>query len=254
MNKDQQEQLDRYLNDQMSATERESFEAKLKADPHLAKEAAFQQSVAKTVVFKQLIGNAFEDFEQKGLHRALRSAHKKNSSPSYRRKLYAAAAIGLLLILSILFWISIRSSQPALMALDFEKIALPAQSRSGNATMDEGIELAVTSIQQARYTEAEEYLEQVKKGDAYFYLSQLYLAFVQYQLEEYQLALDLAQKLAQNESLSPPFRNRADWIRIKCLLAQDRKTEARNFLDQLLQTPGHVFYEEALMLREACCS
>lgn len=246
-----QEEIEKYIREEMSPEELIVFNKKMESDPQLTEQVSFQKELSETILFKNLIGNALDKFEEKGLHEPLLKAKKPGKVFDFRRYLSLAAVILLLLGLGAMFNANLNFSNQALSALTLEEISLDQGRRNQGANANPELTNGYEALKGKDFHTSRAQLSLISHGDPDFPLAQLYLAYVEFEEENYEKAISYLDSLIAMEQLEPRLRNRAEWLNAKTLLASGKISDTQILLEKIIQEPGHVFHDDALLLSQS---
>lgn len=251
---DRLEQVDRYLQGQMSPEEQKSFEHQMEADPSLQKE------VEQGRIFLLTMEN-LEDDELRGelrktnevLQNARQSTEVNYNEPegdendkqdeprvipisSYYQRIVATAAAVILLLIPGYFLFLQDDAANALFNEHYETPAntIPGNTRS-EADINQQLQKVTSLYENGSYTKA------VQEANAYLannpndYEVRFYRGIMYIELDRYKKAIE---ELKQVEANTTAFATKAQWYMAMAHLALDQTKEAKAILKQLSQEPN----------------
>lgn len=232
-NRDNFDQIEQFLFNELSIEEKKQFEEEIKNDPFLAKEIALHKLEHKVLY-------AFSDsdllkemanWKIQGEEPSVVPIQKKlRRLPLYRWSVAASIAM----VLGFMGWYAYRLNPSAQsIALTYFKEDVENVVDRGNGTKLEENEgsllMAQTLIAEGKFTEALTQLSSIKKGDADYIFAQFLLGIIYFKQKEYSKAI---YTFETTKTLSDPSLNvfskkaivqSADWYEVLARLALDPK-------------------------------
>lgn len=82
--------------------------------------------------------------------------------------------------------------------------------------------------------------------------AQYFLAYSEYQLENYASAIELTRGMLQNTSVNIETRQKTEWLHIQSLLVNDQinSIDFKQLLSQLIIDEDHIFHSKAVALEK----
>lgn len=161
-----QQQIDRYLNDELMPFEKQQFEARIKSDVALSKEVNVQRTALFLVKAK-----AISDFKNK-LNGYSQRSKSTLETPYFRRWYTWAAAASIVLATTFYFYITFTPFTEKLFIAYYEPATIERQITRGGVTVDEKTK-AFETYASENYAEAlrrfEALLNQQPTDEVFFY-------------------------------------------------------------------------------------
>jgi len=246
------DEIEAYLNQEMTEVEQTAFEGRMQGDKALAEEVRFHRAVvggidlAGELNFKELVGEVHNELKQEQFLESAKTVKTQEAKVrkirfSSRRILSLAASFAILLMAA--WWLFLRPvSSEQLYASYFE---LPSEvlsteiesrlSETGfgtNKVALEQLETAIQAYQNSDYETAIEGFQTFKNTapeDALVNYASFYEAISSLKLEKTQISQDLLQDVYED----PRLQEEALWYLAMTYLKKDKKEEAKYVLLQL---------------------
>lgn len=244
-----------YLEGKLSGTELSDFEAKLQANPDLAKEVSFLKEIDVAVSdqsvlqFQELVRKEGETFKQEQNPKA---APVKKLRPS---RFYLGIAASLLFLIGsvFLFWkysATTPLSGQELFAQHFETYDLDQSMRGEAATTNVLFQTAIQQYQAKDFSAASNSFQQLVTDDPKdmvlsFCLANAYLNQATPSLDL--AATQLRKIIADGESI---YVLRSKWYLAMIFLEQEELAAAKKLLQELTPSPDHLGKKANDLLKE----
>lgn len=244
------ERIDKYLKNQMSATERQAFEADLVNNKELASEYEIQQ------VEEQLLDVFARDHIQKQLQQI--KEKKVAPSPTYARRRVLITSLSIAAGLLLLFtfgrdWLfpntAVDQSQIVLSLYEAYPPTFGTLTRDGSTEADMDSSRLMTSI----LMESEPLPAQLDQAIDYFQgqvaanpIALYYLGHGLFKATQYQAAVQAFRTL---QSTSSPYQTDAAFFECLALVQTGATEEAHQRIDELIAVPDQPYIEPLLELK-----
>lgn len=253
------DQIEDYLQDELSPQARKAFEHALERDSELARQLALERALLKTLQeepvrkFRASVKQALEE-----------SRTKKRPKPAFRRSLLVLSiAASILMVLAAIWWG--QTTQPSLSSSALAATFL-TQYDPGVLPLEPGTRTNEDSLKVELFRQVAPEWKKLDSlyasGDFRTAMAQLQrlgsmdpgrLLIAQNTLTYYtgmcQLRLgDTEAGLANLEQVQSPFSEKATFFRAIALLKLDRKEEAKPLLESIAGATAHPFKEPAGVL------
>lgn len=227
-----QDRIERLLRGELSAEEESSLQADARANNELAQELEFAQDLDKVV------GSAGRANLKERLQRLEQSQGQKTAlKVSWRRPLAIAASVLLLLGMAAVWYANATYSNQALLTAYYETPNFSGTRSEGDVSAWEQVTAAFYAKDYASVVElmqANPVLKTTEDG------KQL-LAHTYLQSDQIEAALEQVEALNEGPT--------KDWLQILARLAAGQDSSVEQGLDQIIATPDHPYYKEAIALK-----
>lgn len=259
------EQIDAYLDQELSAADLAAFEKALQSDTALQEEVRLHRLERAAILM--MIEEEF-----KGKIKTWRDADKANSTDtttakvidikktarkpqpqqvSWMRRLSIAASVLLLIGAGSWFWASQNYSNTAL-SKDYYLLADAGGDKGGSTTVEADVQKGLTAFfTEKDYAKAATAFAKIPTNSPQYIEARYYLAHSQFQQGQYSKATESYQYLLRQETL-PAFmnRNKIEWNQLLAMLGNGQKNTAFYAkLDQLIQKGSPPFDQKAKDLK-----
>ena len=236
--------IEQYLAGELSDAERNAFEQRLKEDKVLAAETELHHRLHESLAgekiheLRAVLQEVDEEWD--------RSSKVRNLFPA--RWLYAAAAVILVLVASVLYINRTRHLSPEeLFAQSFEPYQMVLNQRSFKEDEDI-LNAAINAYERGDYDVAVEKFSELKSVDSLGVAPKFYTAISWLALQQPEKAIDLLSSIAtQDKHL---LSEQARWYLVMAYLASGDKTSAQRILGDMLGNERHFKQEEVGKLLE----
>lgn len=229
--------IENYIDNDLSAEEKEQVLNLLSTDPKFAREYQLHLDVNKAILETEIIS----------LRRNLREIHRnsKQDTGTTIRKLYqkrwhlAAASAAILLLIGSLMLSDQKTSQPTDIFDQYYQAETSIMiQRSNSLNVDSEVKTALTYYTNAEYEKAIEILSNNQEN----VISKFYLGLSYIETEDYKKAQEAFQSvLDHNDNL---FLEQAEWYKALCLLKQDNISEAAKLFTEIKES-NSLFKDQA---------
>lgn len=237
--------IEAYLFDQLSATQKSAFEAQMATDAQLASAVQQQQLEhrAMQLLRKQQLRAQFTAWKEEEIAevRPENAIPSENKSPKWSIRRFLPLAIAASFLLLVGYFLFLRGSSFDAQQLAFNAYPKPDVS---NVTRDvttntptDALGKAIEAMQKKQYTEAESLLNEVSATDPNAVKVPLYKGDCQFYQGNYTNALNIFQALLSNDAL----REQAEF-RIVLVLLQQKKYDSAEFktlVQKIRSNPNH---------------
>ncbi|MEL7121648.1 MAG: hypothetical protein AAFO07_19525 [Bacteroidota bacterium] len=230
------EQIERYLNNEMSETERKGFDQTFDQNEELIEEFERRQTAhhALDYLVAKNLKAQLEELEQEDKVIAINRNRK-------RRMIILSVAASVLLVVSSYFFLLPQDdfSQAELALAYYE---LPDLADRGTNTTEQSIDNAVSALQNQEYQNAIDVLEAITDDSDFYIRSRYYLGHAYYGSGQY----DQAQESFSIVSASNDIRliEEAQWYELLSCLAQDSECSA--LLEKITTDKEHSYYTQTI--------
>lgn len=260
------QQIDKYLNGELSAKDSATFELRLKQEDNLAKEfklqreikAHFQNELVETEHFEESnYSKELRDFyntdEAKQFKKKIAERHhnfvgnEKQTQPKSRNYLLIAAAITVLII-STLFIFNTQDKNPTQLYVEYYTAEdLPSLVQRGDN--QDNLVKGTIAFKEGDFIKAETLLKSyIETTDSPSMNAFLYLGMVKAELGNYDSAMLNFDKVLTSNSLDA---SKGLWFKALTLLKKADIVEAKEVLKVILKDENNFNYEKAKELLKA---
>ncbi len=232
------EKIEDFLSGRLSEEEKQAFRARIEADPSLARQVKAQKGTHKVV-------DMYAQIKMKDKVRSLHQEAKAKTGTPLRKVYAIAASVAILLIVASLWNANSNYSNQSLVADNFD---LPSFSNRAADDPNNNLLNQVESAVVAKdYKQAISLLSSVETSSnanmIQFYLGSLYL-------ENHQnaKAIDVLQDLLQTGDQR--YTEDVQWLLVMAHLQNNEEQQAKNYLQNILDTPGHALKQKAVYLQK----
>lgn len=241
------ERISRYLLQKMTPEEAASFDRQLTVDQELKEEVDFRRLVMESV---QSLGN---DQLRESIKTSIKNFPDEQPLPKrakFRflksRVLTMVASLLLLLALGGLWYANQTYSNATLFADNFE-LPIPDFTRGDNSNQPDLFEKVMNAYSANDYNAAIALLASVPPSPEYnkaqFHLGHLYL-----KTKQSENAISVFQGLIERGDVR--YDEEGEWLLVLAHLQHDQPEKGREYLDHILQNPGHEMHNKALALQK----
>lgn len=229
--------IEQYLNNELSAGERQDLEEKISGDDSLA--AEFER--------RQLAHQMLDFMVAENLRNQLRSLEAEDTRvipmATRKRSLYVlAVAASVVILIGAFFFIptggSLSNQQ---LALNFYEA--PAFTMRGTDAGNISLQVAqgMEALNLGEYSQAVELLQNVPADNEYYVMARYYLGHAHFLNKNYPAAeSDFNQVMNANDMR---FQQAAEWYRLLSCKAQNQNCQ--EMLQLILQNPNHPYFNQA---------
>lgn len=236
--------IEQYLGGELSGSEKEAFEQRLKDDPDFALETSLHRQL-----HERLAGEKIHE-----LRAVLKEVDNEWEDTTRVRKLfparwmYVAAAVVLVLIASVLYFNRSRPAVPEeLFAQNFEPYQMVLNQRSSRENEDL-LNAAINAYERGDFEQAVEKFTALSSVDSLGMAPEFYTAISWLALQQADKAIAPLESIAgQNQSL---LSEQARWYLAMAYLSGGNKNSARKVLAEIQGYKRHFKQEEARILLE----
>ena len=236
--------IEKYLNNEVTETERQSFDRRIRKDEALAQE--FQR--------RQTAHNALDYLIAKNLREELRSLETGAKVVPIRtmksnRLLIWSVAASLLLVVAFFFLFQQGGKQEAdvLAEAYYEAPELNIRGGSDGAKGKEILSRGVAALKNKRFPQAILTLDSVAAADPFYIEAQYHLGHAYYQTQQWVKAEKSFNLVAGGPDIR--FKEDAEWFAVLTCMAQKKNCATQ--LDPLINNKGHAHHQQALKLKKS---
>lgn len=240
--------IEKYLSNDLSAEEQQTFDQKVHTDSEFAYEFEKRQAAHTAIDFliaeslKSELEALEEEEEQGG---KVISLQKRKRS----RIVLLSVAASLLLLIGYFSLVNttgdLGSTGPQLAAANYEIPDYNIRRGNPNVDFENLLTTGINALKQQEYQAAIVALDSVTQGNEYYIVAQFYLAHAYYQAEQY----DQAEAAFEVVSVSNDIRYQedADWYGLLACLAKEGNCTEK--IDRLANDNSHSYQQQALSIR-----
>ncbi|MDH7446935.1 tetratricopeptide repeat protein [Aquimarina sp. 2201CG14-23] len=251
-------EIDDYLNDMMSDSEKQAFEERLRTDAVLAKELKLQKDMLTIYEDKEwLEGNKealqtdkatklksfFESDEAVDLKATIKDVVIENRSVSLNKSYwYMGIAASIAILFTISLFVFKSDDYDELYAEYIQTDEIPSLVTRGEET-NKLLENAQLLFEDKKYQKATESFEAYHKSETLVEpLSYIYYGIALTELSEFDQALKQFDKLSNSNTLQS---KKANWYKALVFLKQKNKSELKKVLQTITGDKSNYKYKEA---------
>jgi len=242
------EKIEKYLNNKLSKEDKMLFEKAMELDTSLALKVRVHQDIESTVkdeitgdfqkTFPDIFDKAVNEIESN--ENATTDPKKDNLQPKIKE-------------INYILYANINYSNQALLDMQYQKLALSSNntvSRDINdTTVDKDVfGKGINAIKEKKWEEALIFFEKIPNDGTLMDETQLYLAFINYEMENYDKVLKYLERIQPSSNIE--VKHKAQWIQIQTMLSLDvTNQEFQNLLHEVAIEEGHLFKKQAIELK-----
>lgn len=252
------DQIEDYIEDRLSTTERTAFEKQLSKDAALQNEVNFYQnlqlatnSLAKKENFRKTIQSVDQELEANSFFQASSVDIGKKKSPK-PRSLWIPISIAASFL--ILLWIGGRQWGKThytneILASNFEPFEIGTVGTRGSTLLENQLQKGIYAFENRSYPDAIQSFLTIPSDHPLYPESTYYLAHTYMIQQNYDAAIDQFRIVVNTESIL--YNDRAEWYQLRAMLLAERTQPMLNQqLDKILANPNHGYYEQAKQLKQ----
>ncbi len=250
------DKIEAYLFNQMTAEEKNNFEAEVEVNTTLAKELKFQKAEhqAMKLLLRDKLKNQMSQWHNEVKvvsENPVESVTKVVKMDTTRRnrffRLSLAASVLLVIGLFANFWVNDNLSDAAL-AGDYFKATYTARTGGTVPASSEVLAPGLEAMEAENYTKAVELFSQVTDGN-YQETALILKGESYFQLEEYQNSVEVFQEVITNNA-TPLNVEKAEWKLLLSQLIVGNDDTSETLKNTILNNPDHSYYPQAVELDE----
>ena len=239
------EQIEAYLNNQLSEADKLAFEQRLKESEELSTEFERHQMAHKALDFivAKSLKAQLESLEAASAEESDKDETKVIPMRSRGRRLLMlrTAAAALVIITIGLFYLYGPQEQMTgskLVASYYEEPDFATRSNEDTQTVfDRGL----SALENNDYAQAINLLDSVNVNDALYVQAQYFKGHALYLSDQYQTAETLFTTVGNSED--PRFEEDAEWYALLSCLAQDKRCSDK--INSMIDNPNHAYHQQA---------
>ena len=246
------DKIEAYLFNQMTAAEKNEFEAEVDKDTNLANELKLQKAEHQVMQLllrdklKGKIGKWQSEVNTTAAKEEAPAAKVVKLEPNRRSRIFRlsiAASVLLVIGLFTNLWVDNNLSDAAL-ADDFFNTTYTARTGAGSSS--EVLAPGLTAMETKNYTKAVELFSQIKDGN-YRETALILKGESYFQLTEYQNAIEVFQEVIQNK-VTPLNVEKAEWKLLLAHLRIGNTPEVESLKTSILNNRDHSYYPRVVEL------
>lgn len=238
------ELIEKYLNNELSQTEKDNFDSRLQADAELAAEFERHEN-AHAALDYMITKNLKQQLLDLESQEKVVSIHRTRNVFVYR----LAAAASVLLLVGFFYFRLMTPGSLTGNELATKYYELPGSSLRGGAgevEYSDSLLLGLEAYEKADYPSSIHLLESIPPTDRYYVLAQFYLGHALFQSKEFKRAEQAFSNVIAGKDirLAPD----AEWFDLLTCLAQD--LDCYQKLDILVNDTQHAYHHQAVEIKK----
>jgi len=241
------EQIEAYLSNALSATEKADFEAQIKAQP------ALKRAVLNHVLANEALGLAIEDKVAGKLQKLAQKRQAEASPPPlkvwWKQPLSIAAGILFLILASLVIWANQNYSNDALTKRAYAQSTMP--TTRNDTTNDPNFTNGMTFFRQQNYAKAIEALGKITVSHPLYVSAQYLLGHAYLKTSNFPQAIIAFDKVLTTSNLPKTIDvQEVEWNKLIATMNVKGADSSlfQKDLNTILNNPQHAYYGEAIEL------
>lgn len=240
--------IEKYLNNDLSQEEKQSFDQKVHTDSEFAHEFEKRQAAHTAIDFliAQSLKSDLEALEEEEAQQGKVISLQKRKRNRFVLLSLAASLLLLIGYFSLFVNDNLGSTGPQLAAANYETPDYNIQRGTPNVDFEDLVTKGINALKQKQYQTAITALDSVTQGNEYYIIAQFYLAHAYFQAEQYEQAEQAFDMVSNSNDIR--YQEDADWYSLLACLAKDGDCTAK--LDQLADDNDHSYQQQAITIRD----
>lgn len=233
------DQIEKYLNNELSGEERITLENQIREDDNLKKEFERQQTAHRIldIAIAQSLKEQLMELEEESKVVSI----NRNKGRRFSILQWAAAASVLLVIGFFAFFFQGGQSDPGQLASAYYQMPDLNMQRSGEATPENILSRGLQALEDQDYATAVNTLDSISSENEFFLVAQYYLAHSHYLQGDYASAEQEFSRVSEGNDLR--YKEEAEWYGLLACLQQGEFCTAK--MDKIIKNNDHSYHEQA---------